>query len=286
MMGLAMLTVGSTVVASKLIGITMPPFMAATLRFAVALPILLILMRVTRTEWPQPDRHDLLLLVFQALAGSAGYTALLIYGTERTSAADAGIILGALPAVAALISFVLLRDRMSRAMVIAIILASVGVVITAIKPGSGSGSLLGNALVLAAVVCEGLFILLNKRLRTPLPALAMATTMCGFGLALSLLPAVAEALTVDLQIGQTAIAGAIYYGLVPTVAGFWLWYAGSARAKPSDASLMTSVAPISAVLMSAAMFGDRLDMLRLIGLLLVVAAIIVASFQGKEHGSD
>lgn len=284
-MALAMFTVGSTVVASKLIGASMPPFTAATLRFAVALPILLVLMRVTRTAWPRPDRHDAVLLTLQALAGSAGYTALLIYGTERTTGSDAGIILGTLPAVAAIISFVALRERMSRTMILAIGLATASVAVTAIKPGGESGSLIGNGLVLAAVVCEGLFILLNRRLRTALPGLTMATAMCGLGFLLSVVPALGEILNGGLDAQPAALLGAIYYGLVPTVLGFWLWYAGSARVDPSEASLMTSVAPVSAVLLSAIMFGDALDAGRLAGLVLVIAAILVASIRPKAVAS-
>lgn len=279
MMALAMLTVGSTVIASKVIGASMPPFTAAVLRFAVALPILLLLMRLTGTRVHRPDRHDALLLLVQALAGSAGYTALLIYGTERTSGTDAGIILGTLPAVAAVISFVLLRERMSRAMIFAIALATAGIGITATGPGGESGSVQGNALVLAAVVCEGLFILLNRRLHAALPPLALAASMCGLGLLLSLPMALGEIASGGLVAQPIALGGAIYYGLVPTVGGFWLWYAGSAGATPAEASLMTSVAPVSAVLLSMLVFGEKPDMLRLLGLGLVVAGILMASLR-------
>lgn len=279
MMALAMLTVGSTVIASKLIGTSMPPFTAAVLRFAVALPILLLLMRVTGTRMNRPDRHDAALLLVQALAGSAGYTALLIYGTGRTSGTDAGIILGTLPAIAAIISFALLRDRISRSMVFAIALATAGVAITAMGPRGEGGSFQGNALVLAAVVCEGLFILLNRRLHVALAPLALAASMCGLGLVLSLPMAFGEIARGGLATQPIALAGAIYYGLVPTVCGFWLWYAGSARATPAEASLMTSLAPVSAVLLSMLVFGEKLGMLRLLGLGLVVAGILMASLR-------
>ena len=49
---LAMITVGSTVVASKIVAAGLPPFTATALRFAIALPLFLVLMRVTRTTWP------------------------------------------------------------------------------------------------------------------------------------------------------------------------------------------------------------------------------------------
>ncbi|HYE51633.1 MAG TPA: EamA family transporter, partial [Azospirillaceae bacterium] len=67
---LAMAIVGSTVVASKLIAAGLPPFTATALRFAVAFPLFLALMKLTGAAWPRPDRRDRVLLLVQAGAGS------------------------------------------------------------------------------------------------------------------------------------------------------------------------------------------------------------------------
>ena len=170
--GLAMITVGSTVVASKLIAVGMPPFTATALRFAIAFPILAALMRVARTPFPRPDRRDGLLLLVQAGAGSVGYTVLLIAGMGLASAVDAGAIAGTLPAVATVLAVLALRERPDRAMLGSIALATAGVLIVSVPLSGGAidpalATLLGNALVLGAVGCEAVFILLNKRLRTP-----------------------------------------------------------------------------------------------------------------------
>ncbi len=50
----AMATVGSTVVASRLIAAGLPPFTATALRFAVATPVLWLLMRATGMAWRSP----------------------------------------------------------------------------------------------------------------------------------------------------------------------------------------------------------------------------------------
>ncbi|MFZ6654877.1 DMT family transporter [Undibacterium sp. TJN19] len=96
-LALAMLMVGSTVVASKIIASGLPPFTATALRFALAFPVFLILMRVSGVAWPKLRRAEWLILLIQAVAGSVGYTSLLIAGVRLTSAADAGVIIGTLP---------------------------------------------------------------------------------------------------------------------------------------------------------------------------------------------
>ena len=108
---LAMVLVGTTVPVSKLIGQTLDPFVATALRHAAALPVLLIGLLIQSTPWPRLCRHDQILLALQSAAGSVGYTVLLISGVQLASAADASVVTGTLPAMAALLSFLFLGER-------------------------------------------------------------------------------------------------------------------------------------------------------------------------------
>lgn len=273
----AMALVGSTVVASKLIAAGLPPFTATALRFALALPCFLLLMRATRSPWPRPDRRDALLLLLQAAAGSVGYTVLLIAGLRLTSAADAGVIVGTLPVVAAAVAVLLLGERPGRGRLAAIVLAAAGLL--ALNPPGGAegrGSLLGNALILGAVLCEALFILLNKRLRRPIAPLALSTLMAAIGLAVAAPLALLERpwdLALPAEALGAALAAVAYYALVPTVGGFLLWYAGTARSSGAEASLFTAVAPVSAVLLAAVLLGEPVSLGQLLGIGCVLLAV-------------
>ncbi|MBA8877659.1 DMT family transporter [Phyllobacterium myrsinacearum] len=272
-LALAMVLVGSTVIASKIIAAGLPPFTATALRFAVAFPIFLVLMRLTRTKWPKLDRSAWMLLVLQAGAGSVGYTTLLISGLKLTSATDAGVIIGTLPVVSAAIAILLLGERPHRFTLVAIVLATSGVIAIAFRPGeTGTHSLTGNALIFAAVACEGLFILLNKRLKTPIPPLALSTLMTGLGLAVSFIPALVEMpWTGGMTIGS--FWAVIYYAIVPTVGGFLLWYAGSARVSGAEASLFTAMAPVSAVVFAVIFLKESVNQNQIIGIACVILAV-------------
>lgn len=280
----AMLTVGSTVVVSKIIGAGLPPFAATALRLAIALPAFVVLMRVTRTAWPRPDRHDAWLLCVQAVCGSVGYTVFLIAGTRLTPASAAGVLIGALPAVAALMAIVLLRERPRTGVLAAIALATGGVLTVASTGGGMAGrhSLHGDLLILAAVVCESLFILLNKRLHKPLPPLALAATMTALGLLGALPLALAELVRQPLQWNAASWLGVAYYAAVPTVAGFWLWYAGAARVSGTEASLFTAIAPASGVLLSAVVLDEPLAPRMLAGLALVIGAVLLQAWPARR----
>jgi drug/metabolite transporter (DMT)-like permease len=128
------------------------------------------------------------------------------------------------------------------------------------------------------VACEAVFILLNKRLEVPLPPLAQSTAMSGFGLVLSLVPALlVEHEWGVLSASMTAVGAMAYYAVIPTVLGFLLWFAGSARTSGTEAALFTAFAPASAVLFAVALLGEDLTLPRLVGLVLVLTGVLLGA---------
>ncbi|KVD12163.1 DMT family transporter [Burkholderia ubonensis] len=290
----AMTGVGSTVIASRLAAGGLPPFTATALRFLIATPLLFALMRAQRLRWPRLSRRDAGLLVVQAAAGGVGYTVLLICGTRLSSPLDAGVMLGTLPAMSTLIAAVLLRERQTPRDWAAAALATAGVLLVTFTPGHAAPSmraLAGDALVLAAVACEAVFILLNRRLAVPLAPLTLSTAMSGLGFALALVPAAFEwhAATAGWTSGAIAavvsVVSVVYYALVPTVLGYLCWYAGSARTSGTEAALFTAFAPVSAVLFAVTLFGETLNAARLAGIALVVAGVLVGAMRRRTATS-
>ncbi|MEZ2127019.1 MULTISPECIES: DMT family transporter [unclassified Sinorhizobium] len=277
-LALAMVLVGSTVIASKIIASGLPPFTATALRFAIALPIFILLMRLKGTELPKLPFRSWLILIAQAGAGSVGYTTFLISGLRLSSAADAGVIIGTLPAVSAATAVLVLGERPHRFLLMAIALAAAGVFMIALTPSNaGDHSLAGNALIFAAVICEALFILLNKRLQAELQPLALSAIMTGVGLIIAAIPAFFEAPGRD-ALSAEVISAIVYYALVPTVGGFLLWYAGAARVSGSEASLFTAFAPASAVTFAGLFLAEPIGTNQLIGIGCVLAAILSLAF--------
>ncbi|SIT48723.1 conserved membrane hypothetical protein [Paraburkholderia piptadeniae] len=290
---LAMIGVGSTVVVSKAIAGGLPPFSATALRFAIALPVFVAMMRVRKLPWPKLDAHDRWLAIAQAGAGSVGYTVCLIGGMRLASAADAGVIAGTLPAVSAVVAALALGERPSPALLGAIALATGGVLACTVRPDDltashGAHSLAGNALVFAAVVCEALFILLNRKLRTPVAALPLSALMSGIGFLVAIVPACFEApwrLPLDANL-MAALAGVVYYALVPTVLGFVLWYAGAARVSGAEAGLVTALVPVSTLALAAGVLHEPISRAQLMGVACVLAAMLLATFgQGRQMGA-
>jgi drug/metabolite transporter (DMT)-like permease len=285
-LALAMATVGSVVPTTKVIAAAIPPFTASALRLAVAATVLLpwAASRQRSALAQGFDRHDVLLLALQAAAGTVGFTVLMLLGTARTSAADASVVTGTLPAMATLVGVGLFRERPGRRHAGAVALALGGLAVVSLhgiaSQAHRSERALGNALVLAAVASESLFILLNKRLHRPLPALAQSAVMSGLGLLYTLPVALVEVRAFDLRsVTAPAWMAVAYYGLVPTVLGFVWWYKGAQHVTSAEAGVFTAVMPLAGAGLSALVLGEPLGIQHAAGLALVVSAIALASMR-------
>lgn len=108
-----------------------------------------------------------------------------------------------------------------------------------------------------------------------LSPLVQSAAMTGFGLALSVLPALLlTRLNAVVATPASAVAAMIYYETVPTSLGFLLWFAGAARTSGTQAALFTAFVPASAVLFAVALLGEALTPARGIGLALVLAGVL------------
>ncbi|HEX9447799.1 MAG TPA: DMT family transporter, partial [Dongiaceae bacterium] len=138
---------------------------------------------------------------------------------------------------------------------------------------------IGNVLIFAAIICEGLFILINKRLKTAISPLALSTIMSGVGLIVASIFALVELPAILAGTGASvfpaaAVVAVVYYALVPTIAGFLLWYAGAARVSGAEAALFTAVAPVAAVLLAFICLGEPVGWTEMIGIGCVLTAVI------------
>lgn len=285
-----MTTVGSTIVASKLMA-QMPIFVVMLVRFAVASLLLMTLLLLLRKPWPRLAPVSWKLLLAQAFVGSVGYSALLLLGLGLTGAADASVITGALPALTALLAVFVLRERLNAASWCAVALAAAAMVLLHMSDTQGNRGtthLVGNALVLAAVACEAVFLLLHKRLSEPLDSLWTATLMSTFSLLLC-----APVALVQFTIGEapnfssSAMLAAVYYALVPTTLGFWLWYSGSSQVSGAQAGIFTALMPVSGLLLAAAWLGEPVEPRHWLGGSLAMLAIVISSTLGPSpHVQD
>ena len=88
-LALAMTIVGSSVVAAKMIAASLPVMLSSCLRFAIAAPVLMLVLLLREGRPKLPARVDLLSLFLQALCGVFLFSVFLLYGVQYTGAIEA-----------------------------------------------------------------------------------------------------------------------------------------------------------------------------------------------------
>jgi drug/metabolite transporter (DMT)-like permease len=280
-LSLAMVLVGSSVVAGRIMVEELPVYLASALRFALALAILLPLVRVREGGLPRLSRRTWLKLAVQSLCGSFLFTVFLLRGLTLTGPASAGVITSTTPACMGLIAWLFLKDRPSRRVLIGILLSMAGVLAVNLVEGAGPGGahpVPGNLLVLAAVLFESLFLLIRKTVPEPLSPLAASTVLSLFGLVWFLPMGLVEAARTDLAaISATGWLVVLYYGAFVTVLAYLFWFAGVTRVPPSTAGVFTAVMPVSALALSALALGEPIGWQQLAGCACVLVGIVLIS---------
>lgn len=290
-----MVIVGSIVVVSKVITTSFPVFLAAALRFTLASAILLPALLKAEHGLPSLGKKDIGILFFQAFAGNFVFSILLLYGLKLTSAAEGGIILGMVPVVIGLISFLLLREPLTWNKGIALLIATMGVgAISSIGPSSsaaqGANPLLGNILVFGAVTGEALWTILGKAVSGRVTPLAIASFTSCFGLVLFSPFALYQVRSFNFAtMTPLSWAAVVYYGL-GTVGAYLLWYQGVSKVPASIAGVFTGVQPVSAVVLSNLLLKEPIVWSYWVGIGSVLLAIVLmthnaARVRNKEMAS-
>ncbi len=290
-----MIIVVSIVVVSKVITTNFPVFLAAALRFAISSAILVPALLKTEHGVPSLGKKDVGILFVQAFAGNFLFSVFLLYGLKLTSAAESGIILGTVPVVIGLISFLFFREALTWNKGIALFIATVGVGAISslgISPTAGQGAnpLPGNALVFAAVIGEALWTILGKAVSERVTPLTIASFTSCFGLVLFLPLAVYQARSFNVAtVTPLSWAAVVYYGL-GTVGAYMLWYQGVSKVPASTAGVFTGVQPMSAVILSNLLLNEPIVWSYWVGIGSVLSAIVLmmrsaSGTRNKEMGT-
>ncbi|WP_421617509.1 DMT family transporter [Brevibacillus sp. TJ4] len=263
---------GSSVIAASFIPATLGIFRITAMSLFLAILCLLPLSwRFVMGAIRQLTVRDWGLLTLQALFGIVLFRMFFLYGLPLTSAAEAGILTGATPAVTVMLAVALLKERITRSafMGIASTIGGILLVQGLLTPGAGDAFSLnhaaGNILVLCAAVSESLFNVISRSSavqnavghRKPLHPLAQTTLVTFIAWLLCLVPSYFEQpLSALFLIGWREWLALFWYGPIVTALAFLFWYAGIKRCHASTAAALSGMMPFTALLLSVVVLGE------------------------------
>jgi len=284
---LAMSFTGANVPIGKVVVTEVPVLAFLALRFAVASLALALLVRrepgPTIASFDAADWRD---AVWMSLVGSVLFTFFMLEGAKRTAAADAGLIAATIPAAVTIMG-ALIRRRWPRPRELAtVLLACSGLAVMQVGVTGGSSSAVGNALVVAAVLCEASFVLVSQRISARIKPIRLSLVVAALSLLFVLPFAAPSIFATDWTAVSPAIwALAVWYALSASVFCTIFWYTGAGHVEPWVAGLATAALPITAVTVAALALGEPLDAPRLAGGAMVVAAIVIAALSQRRSAA-
>jgi drug/metabolite transporter (DMT)-like permease len=264
---------GLSIPVTKLGLLTLPPLTLTALRFAIAVPLLL-LFTVGRQRLPwRALPHVAALGVLGIGVGQVAQT----FGVAGTSASVGTIISATIPVFIVFFAALRLKQPVSGRQKLGLLAAFAGIALVAFN-GQQSSAVLqtsvgGAGLLLLSALAIAFYYVWSVELTQEYGTAAVAAWSTLFGF-MALLPwAGWEMWLVPLHLTAQAIRAAAYLGLVVTVAGLFLWLHLLRTVPAGIAASVQYLQPVVGVAASSAMFDDQMGALFAVGVLLVLAGL-------------
>ena len=276
----SMALVGSYVALSKILVLVFPIFLLAFLRFGIA--------AVAMADWvergsdePRLNAHDRKLLFLESFFGNFLFSICMLFGVSMTSALAAGVIMAGIPAAVALLSRVFLHERIPVRTLLGIGCAVGGIALVSFTRNSASAnhsSLLGNVLLVAAVLCEASYVVIGKKLTGNVGPKRISALINLWGLALVTPFGIWQALRFDF--GAVAAPSwwlLAFYSIAASMITVWLWMTGLRHVPASKAGIFTVLLPVSAAAVGVLFLGERFSAVQVAAFALALVGVVLAT---------
>lgn len=280
----SMAVVGSYVGLSKILVLVFPIFLLAWLRFGIAALAMAHWVRRAPQE-ARLSRHDRGLLFLESFFGNFLFSICMLFGVSMSSALAAGVIMAGIPAAVALLSRAFLKERIARRTLAGIACAVGGIALVSFTKNADAatpGSLLGNLLLLSAVLCEASYVVIGKKLTGNVSPKRISALINLWGLALVTPFGLWQALRFDF--GAVA-AGSwwllAFYSIAASVVTVWLWMTGLKHVPASSAGIFTVLLPVSAAAVGVLFLGERFSTAQAAAFALALAGVVLATWPAR-----
>jgi drug/metabolite transporter (DMT)-like permease len=229
-----------------------------------------------------PGRNQLLILLVLGAVGYFVQSTLYFTSLLYIPVSVVALILYTYPAFVVAGSLVLGWDKMSLSLALSLTLAMVGLGLVA-NP-TGSVVLLGVLMAVGASITYTLYILVSTRVLRNVSGEVASFYVMGAA-ALSFL--LSNSLTGGLNISWNLEAWiwVLLISVVNTVVAITAFFQGVRLIGPSRASIISSIEPVTAIIVASVVLTESLNIYQSVGGLLIVLATLVTAFPRKTRGN-
>jgi len=274
---LVVLIWGGNFTATKLAFSDISPLAFTAVRFALG-SVLMWLVLARKEGWRLPPRSTWVPLIALGVVGNTIYQLCFMTGLYRTTATNSSLILASMPTVVTVAAGMLGFEQITARQKWALAIATLGVLLVVASRGVAiDGDVVGDMLMLAAVVCWAGYTLGLRTLTGRMSTLALTTWTLITGTPGLILAGVPAVRRMNWNaVSASGWGGLAYATLLSLVVAYLLWNRGVRQIGPSRAAIFTTLTPLVATLTAIAALGERPGWLHLAGGALIISGVLVS----------
>lgn len=232
--------------------------------------------RAVRPDQPRIDPADYGRIVMLSLLWVGIPFTLFPLAQEHINSAVTGLLNGATPVFAGLVSAILLKIVPKGVQLAGIVIGFVGIVLISLgSAGGGSSELQGVLMVLAATICYGFAINLAAPLQRTYGAIVTMSSVLGLA-TLWVLPLGLWTIgDNDWEVGP--VLAVVVLGAVGTGLAYWIMSALVGRVGPIRASFITYLIPVVSLVLGVTLRDDEVRAIAVVGAALTIGGALMAS---------
>lgn len=282
---LATILWGGNFVIGKAVANTVPPFTLAFLRWCVALVVFLpIVWKPLKRDFKQIMKHYKIVILL-GLTGVAAFNTLVYIGVHDTTSINASLMNMLTPVFIYLLSFIFLKERLTRFQFIGTAISFFGVMLI-ISHGSMQTLLhftfnKGDLIVIVAVILWSIYSLLVKQYAKQLPGQSTFFVSIVVGTMILCPFFLYEQQTMTTAIDWNALAffAIGYTGIFASIIAFLSWNTGVVRYGANRAGIYLNFIPVFAAIFAVIFLDESLFWSQIIGGVFVIAGVYTTSLK-------
>lgn len=290
-LALSMSLVGSYVALSKPLVAALPVFLLAWLRFGIGGLAMAHWLKKPAHEAPMSSQTRRLLFL-ESFLGNFLFSICMLFGVSLTSAVAAGVIMAAIPATVALLSWLFLRERISARVWAAVACAVLGIGLVSLSKNelsvhmgsaqdaylASKNAWLGNLLLVGAVLCEAAYAVIGKKLTGVLGPKRITALINLWGFALVTPLGLWMAWDFDFAgVAPGSWLLLVFYALAASVWTVWLWMTGLKTVPANQAGVFTVMLPVSAAAVGVLVLGEHLSGTQVGAFAIALTGVVLAT---------
>jgi len=243
-------------------------FTLLAIRFSVSALLMLVLLAFRRQ--PLPRGPILIQLIGMGALGYVGQSFSYLSAIKYASAGLVALLLYLYPAIVALLSALIYKERFTPLKINALVLATLGAALTANPQG---GSWTGILFALAAACIYSIYIIVGAGVLGKVSAIQSSSVIFSSAGVVYLILSLINGPHPPRDLAGWGWMSAII--LVATVIPVVTFLAGMRRIGPTNASMLSTIEPVVTVALAAILFGEALPPVTLLGGGLILFAVLL-----------